>query len=224
MAMENPQESVLTNITVPILEESPCPSPIEPSKLNNNNNNNNDLPNKASDTIIDPADVVKAGEKLIDSDPRDKYYVKEEKESNQKLLHEQHHQAKALEECTSFDHFSSIKKMKYGHLRHHRYHNYYNHLDDHHNHSDNHTRGSCSSPKDKCVPKIIMNGYIDAAFFEEKDLSCFSIGYCIPISDLKEMEQQFQHNQKHQQHEYGYQYYLLIVALVLYCFVFIYNV
>ena len=59
-------------------------SPTEPSNLSNNNtNNNNDLPNKTNDTIVDPADVVKAEEKLIDSDPRDKYYVKEEKESNQ---------------------------------------------------------------------------------------------------------------------------------------------
>jgi hypothetical protein len=30
--------------------------------------------------------VVKAEEKLIDSDPRDKYYVKEEKESNQNWI------------------------------------------------------------------------------------------------------------------------------------------
>ena len=84
MAMENPNDSILTNI---MAEESPCTSPTEPSKPNNNSNSNNsnynDLPNKTNDTIVDPADVVKAEEKLIDSDPRDKYYVKEEKESNQ---------------------------------------------------------------------------------------------------------------------------------------------
>ncbi|OEU11834.1 hypothetical protein FRACYDRAFT_244953 [Fragilariopsis cylindrus CCMP1102] len=84
MAMENPNDSILTNI---MAEESPCTSPTEPSKPNNNSNSNNsnynDLPNKTNDSIVDPADVVKAEEKLIDSDPRDKYYVKEEKESNQ---------------------------------------------------------------------------------------------------------------------------------------------
>ena len=37
MAMENPNDSILTNI---MAEESPCPSPTEPSKPNNNNNNN----------------------------------------------------------------------------------------------------------------------------------------------------------------------------------------
>jgi hypothetical protein len=185
-----------------------------------------ELPYKASGIIVDPTDVIEADEILIDSDPRDKNYVKEKKESNQKLLHqqqqdekasdlqhEQHHQAKVLEECTSYDHFSTIKKMGYGHLRHHRHHS-------HHNHPENYTRGSCSSPKDQCVPKTEMTGDINEPFFEEKDLLCLSSGYCIPISHLKKIEQHPRHNQQQQQHEYGYPHYMSIVVLILYCFVF----
>jgi hypothetical protein len=70
----------------------------------------------------------------------------------------------------------SVNKMDDGHLRHH-YH-----------------RSDCSSPKDACVPQNQLMGGINT-FIEREIGSYATTGYCVPISDLEEMDQQqYYHN------------------------------
>jgi hypothetical protein len=202
MAIQEPYDYVLHEVTASILEESlevkngnkknqeNTPSPfskiktstmykkllshIEPLKIQNGN----DGPlNKAkSVTIVD-----------IDDNIDD---IAQKMESIQHLVeeHQQHQGGKALEECnisptttttttaTSDDDDSllkrkvssdkeSITKMDYGYLN----------------------RGTCSSSTDVCVPQ---NKAIEGndTFLKLEDASYASIGYCVPLPILEDME------------------------------------
>ena len=180
MAMEEPHDSVLHDVTASILEESikvrykNKKSHREPLKIQNTNDGR---PNEASD--VELAD--------------DKGDIMQKKELIHHLLdHQQHQEGKLLEECnisptttttttaaatavTSDDDSlmkrkisldkESITKMDYGHLN----------------------RGTCSSPNDACVPQhIAIEG--NGAFLELEDTSYASSGYCVPRSVLEDME------------------------------------
>ena len=175
MAMEEPHDSVLNDVTASIREESikvrykNKKSYRETLKIQNTNNGS---PNEASD--VELAD--------------DKGDIMQKKE-----LIQQHQEGKLLEECnisptttttttaaaaatTSDDDDSlmkrkissnkeSITKMDYGCLN----------------------RGTCSSPNDACVPqhKAIEANF---AFLEPEDASYASSGYCFSLSFLEDME------------------------------------
>jgi surface protein len=190
MAMEESHDSVLHDITASILEESfkvkynnknkknqeNTPSPFSKIKTSNNKykklmshleplkiqNSNDGRRYKASGTIADLAD--------------DKGDIMQKKDSFHHLVeHQQHQEGKSLEECNS-DHDSlmkqkvssykeSITKIDFGYLN----------------------RGTCSSPKDVCVPQDkAIEG--DGAFLEPEDASYASSGYCVPLSALEDME------------------------------------
>jgi hypothetical protein len=172
MAMEEPHDSVLHDVTASILEES-----IESRYKNKKShrellkiqNTNDGRPNEARDVELadDKGDMI---HHLLD--------------------HQQHQEGKLLEECNIYpttatttaaaaatsddDSFlkrkisldkESITKMDYGHLE----------------------RGTCSSPNNVCVPQnkaIEGNG----DFLEPEDASYASSGYCAPLPLLEEME------------------------------------
>merc|ERR1740117_1126078 len=177
MAMEEPHDSVLHDVTASILEESlevrykNKKSHLEPLKIQNSNDGR---PHKAND-VVELAD--------------DKGGIMQKKEMIHHHLvdHQEHQEGKSLEECnisptttataaaTSdndslmerkiFSDKESITKMDYGHLN----------------------RGTCLSPNDACVPQqIAIEG--NGAFLELEDTSYASSGYCVPRSVLEDME------------------------------------
>jgi hypothetical protein len=199
MAMEEPHDSVLHDITVSILEESlevknrnkknqentsspfskiktsttykKLMSHIEPLKFRNSNDGR---PNKArSDTIADLAgnkdDITQKMESI--------HHLEE---------HQQHQEGKSLEECsissstttttaTSDDSFlmnQIVSSNKEGITK-----MDYGRLN----------RGTCSSPKDVCVTqnKAIE---VNDDFLKLENASYASSGYCVPLPVLEDME------------------------------------
>jgi len=181
MAMEEPHDSVLHDVTASILEESlqvkykNKKSYLEPLKIQNSNDG---PPKNANDVELadDEGDVMQKKELI-----------------HHLVDHQEHQEGKSLEECnippptttttaaaaaataTSNDdslmkrkissNKESMIKMDYGHLN----------------------RGTCSSPNDACVPQnksIEGNG----SLLEPEDASYASSGYCVPLSFLEGME------------------------------------
>ncbi|OEU17970.1 hypothetical protein FRACYDRAFT_238401 [Fragilariopsis cylindrus CCMP1102] len=170
MAMEEPHDSVLHDVTASILEESievkykNKKSHLEPLKIQNSIDGR---PNKANDVDLadDKDDIMQKKEiihHLIDfghlnrgtcSSPNDACVPQNKAIEGNGAFFEPEDASYASK---------SIEKMDYGHLN----------------------RGTCSSPNDACVPQHkAIEG--NSAFSEPEDASYASSGYCVPLYVLE---------------------------------------
>jgi surface protein len=159
-------------------------SRIEPSKIRNNNNDISNQQSSGSGIYDDDHDAVKAGDNSInhiDHHDGNKDIKKVQYSFLQAEQHQQDGDSNALEECTVPSRMQmittskeNIATMDYGHLHY----------------------GSCSSPKDMCVPKNEFTREFNNALMDKEDKSYAtsngSIGLCVPISgnEYTEVQQQ----------------------------------
>jgi surface protein len=175
----SPFAKVKTTITYKKLR-----SRIEPSKIRNNNNDISNQQSSGSGIYDDDHDAVKAGDNSInhiDNHDDNKDIKKVQYSFLQAEQHQQDGDSNALEECAVPSRMQmittskeNIATMDYGHLHH----------------------GSCSSPKDMCVPKNEFTREFNNALMDKEDKSYATsngyIGLCVPISgnEYTEVQQQ----------------------------------